>query len=95
MLFITHEQELTWIRPKQILHFYSVSDPFCQKNILVLDRIESQFPDTAFFAIDVDYFANLLKRFEIITFPTTIFFENGEERYRLINIDHNFLSYHQ
>ena len=92
MLFITQEQELTWAHPQQILHFYSVSDPFCQKNILVLDKIEARHPAIDFFAIDVDYFIGLLKRFDIITFPTTLIFRSNQEVSRLTNQNANFLS---
>lgn len=93
MLFITTEQEITWTKPQQILHFYSVRDPFCQKNIVVLDKIEAKNLDAAFFAIDVDYFTGLVKRYEILTFQTTLVFKDNEEKYRLTNADCNFLSF--
>src|ERR1700722_535508 len=93
MLFITQEQEITRTNQTRILHFHSVRDPFCQKNIVVLDKIEAKRPDMAFFAIDVDYFTGLIKRYEIVQFPTTLIFSDNIEVRRIINTEVNFLSF--
>jgi|SRR5579859_1334949 len=83
MIFISEENELIWKSDIQVIYFYSSWMPFHQKFLLMLDKMEQKYPDIAFFAIDIDYFFPLCKRFDVITIPTVIFFIASKEIKRI------------
>jgi len=82
MIFINHENELTWNNKYQILYFYAIWMPFNQKVIHMLEKLT----DITVFAINIDYFKSLCKRFDINTIPTILIIEDGKERKRVEGI---------
>jgi len=89
MLFINHENELTWDKKFQGLYFYAIWMPFNRKVIRMLDTVSDNLPNVPLFAIDVVYFKSFCKRFNIITVPTTLIMENGKEVKRIQGVTHS------
>jgi thioredoxin-like negative regulator of GroEL len=83
MDFITQEKELTWLRHIQVLYFYSDWMTYHLKMLLMLDKAEQKHKDMAFFAIDVDYFSSLIRRFNIESIPTVILIKDFKEVHRI------------
>jgi thiol-disulfide isomerase/thioredoxin len=89
MLFINHENELTWNNKYQGLYFYATWMPFNQKVICMLDMVSDNLPNVPLFAIDVDHFKSFCKRFDITTIPTILIMENGKEVKRIQGVTHS------
>lgn len=53
--------------------------PMHKKMISMLNKMELKFEEIHFFAIDVDYFTSLSKRFKITSVPTIIFLKDNIE----------------
>ena len=83
MLCIGQENEITWKRKFQVLYFYAAWMPFHQKMMIMLEKVEQKFSNIDFFAIDVDYFKGLQKRFNIQSIPTILLFQDLKEVKRL------------
>lgn len=83
MLFLTEEDEYSTRNPNQVLYFYRNSMPFQQMLQRMLEREEEKHKNIAFFAIDVDYFAGLCKRFSVTSIPSIILLTEGKEAKRL------------
>lgn len=83
MLFITDEEELKLNNKKQALYFYSSWMPLHKKMLTMLEKIEEQHKDMQFFAIDVDFFKNFIKRFDLKFLPTILVFDNGRKIKRI------------
>jgi thioredoxin-like negative regulator of GroEL len=78
MLFLTEESEYNAELSMQALYFYSSWMPFKAKMQLMIERVEEKHKNIAFFAIDVDYFKGLCRRFEVTSIPTVVVFIEGE-----------------
>lgn len=89
MIFINHENELTWNSKYQVLYFYAIWMPFNQKIILMLNNLVDNLPNVPLFAIDVDYFKGFCKRFNIISIPTILIMEKGKEIRRIQGVIHS------
>ena len=83
MFFLTQEQELTFNSKVQALYFYAPWMPFHKKMLLMISKMEEKHRDVSFFAVDVDSFKGLCKRFNIDSIPTVIIMDNGEESKRI------------
>jgi thioredoxin-like negative regulator of GroEL len=83
MDFITQEKELTWLCPIQSLYFYSDWMTYHLKMLLMLDKAEQKHKDMAFFAIDVDHFPSLIRRFNVELIPTVILTKDFREVRRI------------
>lgn len=83
MNYLTHENELTWNSPFQVLYFNALWVPFKQKLIFMLDKVAQKYPAIALFAIDVDHFKSLCKRFNVDSVPTVLIMESGKEVKRI------------
>lgn len=83
MLFLTEESEYTTQNTNQVLYFYRNSMPFQQLLQGMLEREQEKHRDIAFFAIDVDYFSGLCKRFSVTSIPAIILLREGKEAKRL------------
>lgn len=83
MIYLAHENELTWDSEYQVLYFYASWMPFNQKVIVSLGQIEGKFPNVPLFAIDIDYFKGFCRRFDITIVPTILITENGKEVKRI------------
>jgi len=94
MIFINHEDELTWKNQFQVLYFNATWMPFNQKVTLMLDKVAEKFPSLSFFAIDTDYFEVLCRRFDINSIPTVLIMENGKEVKRIEEVlpTHEFVA---
>lgn len=83
MLFLTQEQELNFDSKIQSLYFYAPWMPFHKKMLTMISKIEEKHKDVSFFAVDVDSFKGLCKRFNIDSVPTTLIMSNGKESKRI------------
>jgi thiol-disulfide isomerase/thioredoxin len=86
MLFLTQENELTWMKRWQALYFYCQDCPWHPKMVVMLDRVQEKYPIIGFFAIDREAFSGLIKRYGITCLPTLLLFFNSQEMGRLIEM---------
>lgn len=79
MIFLTQESDLQ-IKSKIIsLYFYASWMPYHNKMISMIQKIEEKYKDIIFFAIDVDYFKGLCKRFNVASIPEVLILVDGKE----------------
>jgi thiol-disulfide isomerase/thioredoxin len=83
MFFLTKESELQITNKVTSLYFYSSWMPFHKRMLTMIGKIEEKHKDIAFFAIDVDYFKGLCKRFNVTSIPEVLILVNGEEAKRI------------
>lgn len=77
MIFITDENELD-VNKNCLLYFYADWVPFNKRMILMLNKFEKKYTDITFYAINVDDFKNLCKRFSVKCVPSAILYNNGD-----------------
>ena len=77
MLFITEESDLCF-DGMCALYFYASWMPNHKKMLIMIDKMEQKYSDMKFFAINVDMFASLCRRFLVTSIPTVIIFDNKE-----------------
>lgn len=82
MLFITEESELI-INNIVALYFYASWMPYHNKMLTMLDKMENKHKNISFYSIDVDYFKNLCKRFNVTSIPEIIILIDGKEIKRI------------
>lgn len=82
MIFLNQEKDLI-LSKSQSLYFYASWMSYHKKMLFMIDKMEQKYKNVEFFAIDVDFFKNLCKRFEITSIPTVIIINNGEELKRI------------
>lgn len=83
MFFLTQESDLQ-IKSKIIsLYFYASWMPYHKKMLNMIDKMEVKYKDIVFYAIDVDHFKGLCKRFKIISIPEIIILVDGKEIKRI------------
>lgn len=83
MYFLSQDNDLNFINKIQSLYFYAPWMPYHKKMMIMIDKIEKKYTNIEFTAIDVDFFKNLCKRFEIKSIPTILIFYNGKELKRI------------
>jgi len=85
MMFASHERDIrlsdTGI---QLIYFYDSSTIFHRTAINCMNILENQ-NNTKCLAIDLEYFQNQSKRFDVRVLPTFILFKNGNEFGRIEN----------
>jgi thioredoxin-like negative regulator of GroEL len=87
MLFLTTEQELTFVNPVQVLYFYRPDMVFHDTVLLRLHKVEREHHlSVRFFAIDVSHFTGLTIRFSIGSIPTILALKKGNEIMRICGI---------
>lgn len=84
MISIVNESNIN-ISENQILYFYSSWMPFHKKMMSMISSMEETYK-IKFVGIDVDFFKNLCKRFDVKSVPMLIFFKNGEEKKRISGV---------
>lgn len=86
MQFLTSEKELK-LNNISLIYCYSIDNIFpISKHIFnILNDVETKL-NIDILCIDIDYFGNLVRRFNIETLPTFIFFANGIETKRITHI---------
>lgn len=83
MIFLTQESDLQ-IKTKIVsLYFYASWMPHHKKMITMIQKIEVKYKDITFFAIDVDYFKGLCKRFNVTSIPEVLILVDGKEIKRI------------
>lgn len=94
MIYLNHENELTWDSPFQVLFFNTQRMAFKQKLIFMLDKVAQKYPSISLFAIDVDYFRSLCKRFNVEGLPTVLIMKSGKEVKRIRGVlpTHKFIA---
>lgn len=83
MLFITKEEDLDLSSDKNSLYFFGRWMPYHKKMLVMLDKMEDRHDDVKFYAIDVDMFKGMCKRFSVDSVPTVLIL-NGNKKKRII-----------
>lgn len=79
MLFLTEENDLRLTPKLQVLYFYATWMTYHKKMLSMLNKLEKKYPAIEFFAVDIDFFKNFIKRFNVDSIPTIIILNNGKE----------------
>ena len=83
MFFFTQESDLQ-IKSKIIsLYFYAPWMPYHKKMVDMINKMEEKYKDIVFYAIDIDYFKGLCKRFNVTSIPEVIILVDGKEVKRI------------
>ena len=82
MLFITEEDELDLSSSKNVLYFYGSWMPYHKKMLVMIGKMEEKYESIKFFAIDVDEFKSVCKRFSIDSVPSVLVI-NGRKTKRI------------
>ena len=77
MIFISEESDLKFDK-MCALYFYASWVPYNKKMLIMIDKMEQKYSDVNFFAINVDNFKQLCKRFAINSVPTVVIFDKKE-----------------
>lgn len=85
MEFITDEKHIS---PKGniVYYFYANWMPYHKKMVDILNKMQNKHEYVRFEAIDVDFFKNTIKRFNVASLPTIIIFKNDREVRRIIGV---------
>lgn len=83
MLFLTKEEDLDLSSEKNSIYFFGRWMPYHKKMLIMLSKMEEKYDDIKFYAIDVDMFKNMCKRFSIDSVPTILII-NGDKRKRIV-----------
>lgn len=83
MIFLTQEVDLQLNHKLQALYFYASWQPYHNKFMIMISKIEEKYKDISFCAIDVDQFNTQCKRFSIDSIPTVLIFKEGKEIKRI------------
>jgi|SRR6185436_211805 len=78
MYYLTQECDLIISDKVQVLYFYATWMPHHNKMLSMIDKMEQKYKNVEFIAIDVDFFKNLCKRFEVESIPIVIILNNGK-----------------
>lgn len=86
LTFITDESELL-TKPNTFgIYFYSRALPLNHKKILIMiDKVIKKYK-IPFYAVDIDSFKTLVKRFDLESVPTVIGFVNKKEKDRIVGV---------
>lgn len=83
MIFITNELELKFGKGISVLYFYADWLLFHKKMKLMIEKVELEYSDIKFYAVDVSDFKGACQRFKIKTIPTVIIMtDDGKEAKR-------------
>ncbi len=85
MIYITDEKELKNAEGICGIYFYAQWLHFHKKMKIMIDKVEEQNKNIKFFAIDVDFFSGLCKRFEITNIPTVVITGDSGAEIKRIN----------
>jgi thiol-disulfide isomerase/thioredoxin len=77
MIFIDKESDLSF-DDMCVLYFYASWYPYNKKMLIMLDKMEQKYNHIKFFAINVDDFKQVTKRFAINSVPTVLIFNKKE-----------------
>ena len=72
--------------PLVVVDFFATWCGPCKMLAPILDGIEEETPDVAFYRVDVDQAPDLARRFGIMSIPTLVFLKNGEEADRSVGV---------
>jgi len=87
MLFICDHKELQLIGQNSVVYFYAQNIFQHKKMIIMLELAENNNKNKNFYAVDIDYFQNLAKIFDIESLPTVIITNaGGKEVSRIVGI---------
>lgn len=79
MIFVTQETEIQLATTGiQDVYFYDSREPFHRHMLICMEYWEKEHNNQAL-AIDLEYFPNQSKRFDVKVIPTYILFKDGRE----------------
>lgn len=83
-----NEKEFTGATEKGIcvVDFFATWCGPCRMMAPIMEEAEKEVTNAKFFKVDVDDNAELAKKFGIMSIPTIIIFENGEQREKHIGL---------
>lgn len=79
MNFLNQDIDLVISNKVQCLYFYASWMPYHKKMIHMISKMEEKYKNIEYIAIDVDFFKNLCKRFNIESIPTVLILKSGKE----------------
>lgn len=84
MFFLTNEKDLI-VNKDTVIYFYSTNkiDPTIEMTFDILNKLDDGYN---IMCIDVGFYKNMCKRFDIKEIPTILFFSNGAEIKRIVGI---------
>lgn len=82
MIYITSENELNLNYQVVCIYFYATWMPFHKKMAAMIEKIEQKYK-VVFYAVDVDFFKSICKRYKIESIPTIIINHNNKEKERV------------
>jgi thiol-disulfide isomerase/thioredoxin len=84
MIYITSENELNLNYPVACMYFYATWMPFHKRMATMISKIEEKYKDKIiFYAIDVDFFKAICKRYQLDSIPAIIINFNNKEKFRV------------
>jgi thiol-disulfide isomerase/thioredoxin len=83
MIFLSEENELAFSQGIVSLYFYASWVPFHKRMMTLIGKIEEKHPEVKFYAIDVDHFKGLCKRFDVTSVPQIVTFVDNTETKRI------------
>lgn len=86
MKFITHESEVSLNKGFVAVYFYTDQFLFHQKYQIMINKVEHEFKEIIFYAIDLDSFKNAISRYNLTALPTLLIFNNGKMVKKISNL---------
>lgn len=87
MLFICDHKELKLLGQNSVVYFYAQNVFQHKKMMIMLELAEKANKNKNFYAVDIDYFQNLAKIFDIESLPTVIVTNaDGKEVNRIVGL---------
>lgn len=83
MLFLTQEADLSFKQKIQAIYFYASWMPYHKKMLHMIGKMEEKYKDIGFFAIDVEHFKGLCRRFNVDSIPSVLILVEGTESKRI------------
>lgn len=85
MIYITDEKELKNAEGICGIYFYAQWLHFHKKMKIMIEKVEAQHKEIIFYAVDVDSFTGLCKRFEVTSIPTLVITGDSGSEIKRIN----------
>jgi len=85
MLYIVDEAGLN-LKGLSVVKFSAEWCAPCKRMETLLKKMEGEFPEIAFYDVDIDKCNSLAKEYKIKTLPTLIFFSDKKEKHKVAGV---------